>query len=207
MVRWTWFVACAGLGCLSACRIQSLPAPAPSGAPTANILAVEALDRELADRVRQGFGQIFRTYDRQPTDDRLSFLEFGKVVTWEWFDERDANDDDLLALDEWLTPQELQRQVQGMKQSGASLVRKADRNGDGGMSLPEFEAHRAFEIDPTPWLAGPPDPQVRQSFHRLFAKDGLVDAVGAARMVGALLAQGYYLDEAEARLWPKPRTP
>lgn len=205
MVRWSLALALAAA--LGACQAMGSPRVLSTSPPAWRTQAQAPLAEELAARVREGFAQIFRTYDRQPADGHLSFLEFGKVVTWEWFDAHDANDDELLVMEEWLTAQELQAQVQGIVATGAALVAKADRNGDGRMSLPEFEAHQAFEIDPTPWLAGPPDPQVRRTFHQRFAAQGLLDGPGAARMVGALLAQGYYLDEAGARAWPRLTPP
>lgn len=188
-------------------RLPQAPLVAQAIAPQAQARQAK-LEAQLRPMVVRGFQQIFTTYDRQPQDAQLSFLEFGKVVTWEWFDEHDVNDDDLLTMGEWLTAGELQRQVQGIVLTGSSLVRKADRNGDGLLSQAEYLAHTAFEVDPTPWLAGPADPQVKASYFQRHANaEGLLGAESGALMVGALLAYGYYLDEADARkalAWPAP---
>lgn len=206
MKRWAGLLA---LGVLAAGCARLPQAPLPRAAAPLAQARSAGLMPTLQAMVQRGFHQIFRTYDRQPQDGQLSFVEFGKVVTWDWFDEHDANDDDLLEMAEWLTPGELQRQVQGIVRTGQSLVQKADRNGDGLLNQAEYLAHTAFEVDPTPWLAVPADPQVKTTYFQRHAKaQGLLNAEACALMVGELLADGYYLDEANARralAWPAPQ--
>lgn len=206
MTRWALALAAV---CLVGCAGPARPW-APLVAPKASVVYArsQGMSKQLEPLVTRGFHQIFNTYDRQPKDAQLSFLEFGKVVIWEWFDEHDANDDDLLVMGEWLTPGEMQRQVAGIVFTGQDLVKRADRNADGALNLDEYLAHKAFEVDPTPWLAAPADPQVKRSyFLRNADAQGLLKAEAAAMMAGHLLADGYYLDDAEARgpsPWPHP---
>lgn len=52
-----------------------------------------------------------------------------------------------------------------------------------------------LEIDATPWLAGTPDPVIRETAFARYAPSGKLGPDAATRMIGALLAQGYYVDD------------
>ena len=163
--------------------------------------AVKA-DDALAQDVQHGFRQIFVTYDKAPKDDKLSYGEFGHVVTREWFQQHDTNHDGVILFDEWLTPAELASQVADIRQTGQGLVKQADKDGDGLMTLGEYQAV-TFEIDATPWLAGPADGNIKADAFRKFAgTDGRMGAEQAAAMIGDLLAYGYYLDDGSDNLRP-----
>lgn len=172
-------------------------APAGVRAPAARMAAASArsLDAELRNDVLVGFKQIYKTYDQAPADGQLDFGEFGHVVTWEWFDAHDANGDGFVQFDEWHTPAEADAQVKAILAAGAYHVKAADQDQDGVLTLAEHLARTELEIDPTPWLNGAADPEIRTSAFKRFAPAGKLDAPNAARMVGALLAQGYYLDD------------
>lgn len=156
---------------------------------------LRANDDTLRQDVVRGFNQIFKTYDDAPRDGRLSFAEFGRVVTRDWFDAHDGNGDGAIVMDEWLTPAELGYQLKAIARSAAYVVEKADRNADRKLSLDEFVGYAEFEVDPTPWLAEPANPNVKADGFKRYAVAGLLDADRAALLFGNMLARGYYLDD------------
>jgi hypothetical protein len=188
-----------GLALLSGCGHSPAAVSASSRSLTAP--HAKALDGELAQDVTKGFTQIFKTYDVQPKDGRLSYQEFSHVVTREWFDLHDTNHDHFIPLAEWLTSAELSAQVEAIASSGNDLVAHADKDGDHKLSLSEYLAYDNFVVDPTPWLDGPADAQIKPDDFKKFADAaGQIDGGQAARMVGALLAQGYYLDSNDQQM-------
>lgn len=193
MKKW-WLLAALVTGC----------AHAP-GTATVRVAQhpVAKADDVLVQDVRTGFKQIFVTYDREPQDQKLSYREFGHVVTRDWFQQHDTNHDGFIPLDEWLTAAELASQVADIKASGKDLVARADRNGDHLLDQQEFLAYDTFEVDATPWLAAPADAQIKpHAFQQYAGEAGLLGTDAAAFMIGDLLARGYYLDDGSDNLRP-----
>jgi hypothetical protein len=182
-----------GVSLLTGCGASHV---AVSPAARAQVAAgTRAQDNELSQDVVKGYTQIFKTYDVSPKDGRLSLAEFSHVVTREWFVAHDTNHDHFIPLDEWLTPSELRGQIEAITSAGNDLVAHADKNGDHKLSLAEYLGYDNFEIDPTPWLDGPADAQIKtDDFNRFADAAGQLEGASAARMIGALLAKGYYLD-------------
>ncbi|MDB5100105.1 MAG: hypothetical protein JWM80_4526 [Cyanobacteria bacterium RYN_339] len=185
-----------GVTMLAGCGVAAGPASVrPAQRPI--VKATDVLHQDVVT----GFRQIFKTYDVQPKDDKLSFREFGHVVSREWFQQHDTNHDGAILFDEWLTPAELESQVADIQAAGQDLVAKADRDGDHLLTQAEYLAYETFEVDATPWLAGPVDAQIKaHGFQRHANAGGLLGAPAAAEMVGELLALGYYLDDGSTQL-------
>ncbi len=167
----------------------------PAASRAAAGVAARALGDDLRKNVLDGFRQIFKTYDQAPTDDRLGFNEFGHVVVREWFDAHDADGDGFIVFAEWHTPAEAEAQIAAIVAAGRYHVKVADKDADGALSLDEHLARTELEIDATPWLAGTADPDIRANAFKRFATGGKLSVDGATRMIGALLAQGYYVDD------------
>lgn len=166
----------------------------------AGVSRVADVDGVFQADVTRGFTLIFNAYDQQPKDGKLSFAEFGHVVDREWFTAHDTNHDGFIPLTEWLTPAEMASQVADLKASGPELLKRADKNHDGTLTLPEFLAD-VLEVDATPWLAGPADKAIKaDAFKRFMEADGTMSADRISVMLGDLLAQGYYLDDGTAGL-------
>jgi hypothetical protein len=182
---------------LSGCGAGTL-SPAPVVKQGASARA-KASPEVLKQYVVTGISQIFNTYDRSPRDGRVAFAEFKFVVAKDWFEAHDVDGDGFMVLDEWLTPDEIAYQVKSIVGAGANLVTQADRDQDRQLSLDEYLAYDVFTVEPTPWLNGAPDADVKANrFKRHAGPEARLNADEAASMIGDLLAQGYYLDD-EAR--------
>ena len=167
----------------------------PAGLRATAGVTARALNDDLRKNVLDGFRQIFKTYDQAPKDGRLDFNEFGRVVARGWFEDHDADGDGFIVFEEWHTPAEAEAQMAAIAAAGKYHVQVADKDGDGSLSLTEHLARISLGIDPTPWLAGVADPDIRANAFKRFAPGGKLAGDAAARMIGALLAQGYYVDD------------
>lgn len=181
------------------------PPPASPAGGSRPALAPQALARTEALRqdVVTGMTRIFDRYDDAPRDGRVSFAEFGHVVIREWFDAHDPDGDGFMRLADWMTPEEITWQVAAIQGMAGRLLARADRDGDGRLTAAEWQADRDLEIDPTPWLAGAPDPAVKATaFARHADAAGRLSAEAAASLIGALLAEGYYVSDPDSvRTW------
>ena len=166
-------------GLLAACS------PAPALPQAALVPGQAPLARARAEVLRQhvvtGMTRIFERYDDGPRDGRVSYQEFGRVVTREWFEAHDPDGDGFMRLADWMTPPEIAWQIGAIQGMAGRLVARADRDGDARLTAAEWQADQDLEIDPTPWLAGPPDPVVKASaFARHADAAGELSAEAAA---------------------------
>lgn len=182
---------------LPACSLP--PSPLEAGARQAQAPQTLGRNEALRQDVITGMTRIFERYDDAPRDARLSFAEFGRVVTREWFDAHDPDGDGFMKLTDWMTPEEIVWQIGAIQGMAGRLVARADRDGDARLSAAEWQADRDLEIDPTPWLAGAPDPAVKATaFARHADAAGSLTAEAAALMIGALMAEGYYVSDPDS---------
>lgn len=195
-IIWSLSGVVAAAGLLVACGTGQ-PGLVQRASVRPQVLQATEVSWRLVRNVEIGIARIFTTYDEAPRDGRLSFAEFGRVVTRDWFDTRDANGDGYVLLDEWLTPAEVDRQIAEIRGRASSLVARADRNGDRRLSREEFLGYEAFIVEPTPWLFEPADPRIKETaFQRHAPEGGQLDAERTAFLVGDLLEQGYWLEDA-----------
>ena len=179
-------------GCAGGAGPQAI---ARQAQPAAALARTTALHKDVV----AGMTRIFERYDDAPKDGRASYAEFGRVVTREWFDAHDPDGDGFMRLEDWMTPDEIDYQIAAIQGMATRLLGRADRNADGRLTLAELQADRDLEIDPTPWLAGPADPQVKATaFARFADAQGLLTGDAAALLIGALLAQGYYVSDPQS---------
>ncbi len=182
---------------LSACSPPS--STLPGGMRQGQVPQVLARNEALRQDVITGMTRIFERYDDAPRDGRVSFTEFGRVVTREWFEAHDPDGDGFMKLADWMTPEEIAWQIGAIQAMAGRLIARADRDGDARLTAVEWLADQDLEIDPTPWLAGPPDPAVEaNAFARHADATGALSAEAAALMIGALMAEGYYVSDPDS---------